>query len=59
MTQPKPPKIGKPLDLTPEALDQAAIVTPVDVLTAKALWLNAAPPPLADLLDAAPEQPNA
>lgn len=54
-TNPKAPRIGKPLDLTPEALDQASMVTPVDVAQARALWLNAAPPKLADLLDAAPE----
>jgi hypothetical protein len=51
----KPPTIGKPLEVTPENLDQAAIVTPVDVAAARALWNTAAPPKLAGLLEAAPE----
>lgn len=55
MTLPKPPKIGKPLDLTPEALEQAAEVAPVDVAAAQALWHQGAPPKLADLLDAKPD----
>jgi hypothetical protein len=59
MTQPKPPKIGEPLDLTDEQLDQAAIVTPIDIIMGRALWHQHAPPKLVDLLDAAPEQLNA
>lgn len=47
--------VGKPLLLTPEQLDQAAEVTPVDVAQARALWQQAAPMPFIDLLDAAPE----
>jgi hypothetical protein len=46
---------AKPLDLTPEALDQAAEVTPVDIAMARTLWLHWAPPRYADILDAAPE----
>jgi hypothetical protein len=58
MTQPRPPKPkGEPLDMSDEALDQAAQVTPLDVAAAQALWRQHAPPKLADLLDAKPEQP--
>lgn len=56
MTQPKPVRIGEPLKLTPEELDMAATVTPVDVVMARALWLHSAPPALATLLDAAPKE---
>lgn len=55
MTQPKPPRIGKPLELTPADLDMAAIVTPVDVAMARQLWQHAAPPVLVALLDAVME----
>lgn len=53
----KPPKPGPPLDLTPEAIDYAATITPFDTMTAEALWRAKAPPRLADLLNAAPEEP--
>jgi hypothetical protein len=57
MTRPKPPaSVGKPLDLAPEQLDQAAEVTPVDVAHARALWQTHAPARFVDLLDAAPIQ---
>jgi hypothetical protein len=46
-------QLGAPLDLAPEQLDQMAIVTPGDVLMAKATWLQYVPPRLVDLLDAA------
>jgi hypothetical protein len=59
MTQPKPPIIGPPLDLTPEMLDQAAVLTPVDVALARSAWIQSVPPKLVDLLDAVPDQPNA
>lgn len=53
MTPPVQPKLqGAPLDLTDEALDQAAQVTPVDVALAKAVWAHHALKGLADLLDA-------
>lgn len=55
MTRPiEPKRLGPPLDLTPEELDQATEVTPVDVAAARALWMHA-PAPLAGLLDAQPE----
>ena len=58
MTQPTPRKrpIGQPLNLTPEQLDQAAEVTPVDVAQARSLWREHAPAPLKSLLDAVPDQ---
>lgn len=50
--------LGQPLDLTVEAINQAAEVTPVDVAAARALWQQHAPPKMIDLLEAAPEEPN-
>lgn len=50
---------GEPLALTPEQLDQAAAVTPVDLMMARLLWEQSAPPVLRGLLDAAPEEPKA
>lgn len=47
-----PQQIGKPLDVTAEALDQAAEVTTVDVMFARAFWQRYAPPRYLDLLDA-------
>ena len=44
--------VGKPLDVSPEQLDQAATVTPVDVMVARLVWLQFAPTELSDLLDA-------
>lgn len=49
-------QLGPRLQFTPEQLDQAAEVTPVDVLMAKALWQQHAPVQLFDLLDAAREE---
>lgn len=48
----KPVEVGLPLDLTEAELDQAAEVTPVDVASAKGLWVHAAPKALRDLLNA-------
>ena len=45
--------VGQPLSLSPEQLDQAAEVTPVDVVFARALWQQWAPKRLHDLLEAA------
>lgn len=44
--------LGPALDLTPEQLDQVAVVTPLDIVQARALWLQHAPAPLVGLLDA-------
>lgn len=55
MTQPKPPHIGPPLQLTPEALDHAAEVTGYDIALAAALWAQNAPLALSDLLHATEE----
>lgn len=53
MTRPVDRKrLGPPLALTPEQLDQAAEVTAFDVAQARALWLQFAPPVFADLLEA-------
>jgi hypothetical protein len=49
--------LGAPLDLSDEALDQAAQVTPLDIAAAAALWRQHAPSKLAGLLDAKPETP--
>jgi hypothetical protein len=49
--------IGQPLSLPPEALDQAAVVTPVDVAQARSAWQQAAPQNMADLLDATKDEP--
>jgi len=43
--------IGKPLALTAAELDQAAEVTPFDVLMAKALWQQHAEARFVGLLD--------
>lgn len=60
MTRPVDPKrLGPPLGLTPEQLDQAAEVTPFDVAKARALWQQHAPPALVGLLDAVPEDGGA
>lgn len=48
--------LGAPLDIDDEALDQAAQVAPMDVSLAQSLWRHIAPPKLADLLDATPDQ---
>jgi hypothetical protein len=58
MTSPRQPKkrLGRPLPLTDEQLDQAARITPTDVLDARVLWLLHAPPELRDLLNARPEK---
>lgn len=56
MPQPIDPKrLGPPVDLPAEQLDQAAEPTPVDVAVARVLWQQHAPPKLAGLLDAAPD----
>lgn len=55
VTQPKSPKIGKPLALTNAEFDQAAEVAPFDTAAAQALWRHTAPPKLVDLLDAEPD----
>src|SRR5438094_255317 len=47
--------LGRPLDLTPEQLDQAAEVTSVDVAWARALWQQHSLPRMIDLLDAVVE----
>lgn len=53
MTQPKrPADLGPALDLTPEMLDQAAEIMLMDVAAAKAIWIQAAPKSLRDLLNA-------
>lgn len=46
--------LGPPLVLTLEQIDQTAEVTPVDVASARGLWGQHAPAPLAGLLDAQP-----
>jgi hypothetical protein len=54
----EPQPVGKPLSLAPSDLDLAAIVTPVDVAAARAVWQQYAPPVLVDLLDAAEVPPR-
>lgn len=51
----QPVAAGQPLELDDGALDQAAIVTPVDMGVARALWHHLAPARLRDLLDAKAE----
>ncbi len=48
-----PKRLGPPVDLTSEQIDQVAEVAPIDVAAARALWHAQAPPKLADLLEAA------
>jgi HK97 family phage portal protein len=47
-----PPSLGEPLNLSQEELDQLAEIAPDDIEAARALWHEAAPEDLGDLLDA-------
>lgn len=51
-------RLGPPVDLTPEQIDQAAEPTPVDIAAARALWYRVPNPRYADLLDPAPDAPK-
>jgi hypothetical protein len=56
MAAPSDPKrLGPPAVLPAEQLDQAAEPTPVDVAMARVIWQQYAPPKMAGLLDAAPD----
>lgn len=48
--------IGKALTANAAALDQAAEVTQMDVILARAIWLHRAPLRFASLLDAVTEE---
>jgi hypothetical protein len=51
------PKFGALKRRTPAELDALSQPGPADVVAANDLWRSAAPRPLRDLLDAAPEEP--